>query len=210
MSKSDGKTSESVLTAARTTLAIAELGYNDMIGDDVLRRKPGIYNFLTFSRSVTFVLQNLRNVVDCFDDWYGPYVLEMKTSPSARRFLQLRNELEKQGTTKGVGNSIHINYFNTDDLKPLLQNPPMGAKGFFIGDQHGGNGWEIEVNDQTERYYVDLPPHVAKEIEFDFVDFKDGINSSLRQSARSHLDYLDAMLGAAEKRFIRTSPDAHH
>jgi hypothetical protein len=194
MSESDGKTATSVLTAVRRTLATAELGYNDMIGDDVLRRIPGMHNFLTFSRSVTFVLQNLRSIVDGFDDWYSPYATEMEATPAARRFKQLRNELEKQGTTRGVGNSLHINHLNTDDLQPLLQHPPPGAKGFFIGDQNGGNGWEIEVGGQTEHYYVELPPHVAKEIRFDFVDSNDGVYTTLRESARAHLDYLNTML----------------
>ena len=98
-------------------------------------------------RAVTNVLQNLRSVVgtQVFDEWYGPLQEEMRNDELLRYFYQLRSEILKEGTLQTF-NSMHMS-FNSRDLQPILQNPPPGAKGFFIGDQLNGGGWEVELPD---------------------------------------------------------------
>ena len=48
------------------------------------------------------------------------------------------------------------------DLQRLRANPPPRTKGFFMGDQLGGSGWEVELPDgTTAKFYVQLPPDLA-------------------------------------------------
>ena len=45
-------------------------------------------------------------------------------------------------------------------LMQKYQAPP-GAKGFFMGDNLGGCGWEVEIDEGvTEKYYVAVPDNI--------------------------------------------------
>lgn len=39
-----------------------------------------------------------------------------------------------------------------------MQNPPPGAKDFYLTDELGGSSWEVELPDgSTTKYYAQLP-----------------------------------------------------
>src|SRR5690606_1633063 len=60
-----------------------------------------------------------------------------------------------------VSTSASVNFSSSDMAK--LGTPPPGAIGFFIGDQTGGSGWEIELPDGTNaKSYVELRESMAK------------------------------------------------
>ena len=59
--------------------------------------------------------------------------------------------------------------------------PPSGAKAFFVGDQLGGTGWEIELPDKTiEKYYVDFPAEFGEVSQY-FIHFRDEKEPRLKE-----------------------------
>jgi hypothetical protein len=89
-----------------------------------------------------------------------------------------------------------------------MEDPPPGAKGFFIGDQLGGSGWEIEFPDGSiEKYYVQLPSAVRMETTFHFPDpptlhlGQDIGDTSVPSLARRYLEYLSRLVKDAEQEF---------
>lgn len=150
-----------ILSRVDDTLATALQGFNDLCGADKTRRMTGLRNLLVFGRSVTFVLQNLRSVNQPeFDAWYEVEKRELQGNALARYFVEARNELEKQGKLS-VGTRTYINSFSGGDISKFGP-PPAGAKCFFIGDNLGGSGWEVNLGgDQIEKYYVELPQSIG-------------------------------------------------
>lgn len=154
-------TIQEVIQRAEDTLQTARHGYADLIGPDKARRYTGLRNLIVFGRSVTFVLQNLRSVVGHieFDRWYALKQNELKADTVMRYFVTLRNDLEKQGRLP-VSTAAHLHHLTADLMNKYPK--PIGAKSFFIGDQLGGSGWEVELPDGTiEKFYVEIPASIA-------------------------------------------------
>ncbi len=159
-------TTVEILRSAAEILETAELGLADLLGDDPRRRLPGLRNLIVWGRSVTNVLQKLRTPAgEAFDEWYAPFKAEMEHDELMKYFYRLRSEILKEGKTPHVGTRVEIKHLNTNELQPLMQNPPQGAKGFFIGDSVGGSGWIVKLPDGTEEnYYVALPDYLDIDI----------------------------------------------
>ena len=153
---------EAVLQRVDETLETAKLGLSDLLDPGRSRRMSGLRNLIAFGRSVTFVLQNLRSLArEEFDAWYEPHQQSLKNDPLMRYFVEARNELEKQGKLS-VATLTQVHSFSSSDIAKFGQ-PPIGAKGIFIGDHLGGSGWEVELADgSTEKYYVEIPSSVAE------------------------------------------------
>jgi hypothetical protein len=173
----------------------------------------GLRNLITFGRSVTFVLQNLRSVVEPgrFDAWYEPHQQSLKDDPLMRYFVEARNELEKQGKLS-VATKAHIHAFSSDDIKKFGR-PPVGAAGFFIGDQLGGSGWEVELADGTkEKYYVDLPSSVGSVTQH-FSNLPEAVSPELKRAtvedlAQRYIERLEVLVAAARTHFLSPPPPA--
>lgn len=193
-----------VLTKARKVFATALRGLSDLGGTDPTRRVPGFHNVIVFGRATTFVLQNLRTIdANAFDTWYAPHLAEMKSDPLLLYFNKLRTELEKEGGAE-TGWAIHIASF---DSSKDMANPPPGAKGFFIGDQHGGMGWHVTLPDgRSAKYYVQLPESqvrtslTTRNPPTEHLGQPIPDNSAFGLS-RLYLAYIDRLLRAAESHF---------
>lgn len=199
---------EAVLQRADETLQTAMLGLSDLLDSSRDRRMSGLRNVIAFGRSVTFVLQNLRSVVrEEFDAWYEPHQKSLKNDPLMRYFVEARNELEKQGKLS-VSTSTHIRFFSSTDIAKLGR-PPTGAKGFFIGDQFGGSGWEVELADGSmEKYYVDLPSSIA-EVKQHFSNLPEAMAPELKgatveELSQRYLERLESLVFAARTHFLGT------
>ncbi len=172
------------------------------------RRQSGLRNLVVFGRAVTNVLQNLRSTEKSFDEWYQPYVEEMKSDPLMKFFYELRTRILKKGDM-AVGNYAHIKTFEFPRDMATFGPPPKNAKGFFIGDQSGGTGWDVEVQPGVvEKYYVDLPGDVgvAGLYFHDAPGLNDVSNISEKDVvtlSEQYLNYLERLLVAAEKAFSK-------
>lgn len=60
-------------------------------------------------RRVTFVLQTLRSRVDDFDHWYAEVQGTLRADPLMRYFVELRNEVDKQGLPGAVAEMYDSN-----------------------------------------------------------------------------------------------------
>lgn len=171
------------------------MGLADFLGHDPNRRLPGFRNAVVFGRSVTNVLEHLRGKVDNFDAWYKARSAALGADPGFARLYKMRSEILKEGT----GNpsmSMYIEHLNTADLEPLMRNPPPGAKNFFVGDQSGGSGWEVDVGEgEVERYYVALPPEVRLITSYSLGDEEAG------DLLTRYLAALDQMIREAKTHF---------
>jgi hypothetical protein len=207
------RTVASVLDDAAQTLQTAEWGLADLTGVDPRRRMSGLRNLVVFGRAVTNVLQNLRTVVGVqgFNEWYEPWQEKMRKDELLRYFYQLRTEILKEGVLQ-TATSVHIANLNTRDLLPAMQNPLPGAKGFFIGDQLNGSGWEVELPDGSiTKYYVMLPDGVQSQItmRFHFANAPRAHggqplqDSSVEQLAQLYITYLQNLLAEARAQFSR-------
>jgi hypothetical protein len=149
-----------VIRGAEERLETARFGLEDM-RTRPNRAQSGLRNAVVFGRTVTFALQNLRNIVSEFDAWYSVKQEELKTDPLMKYFSDLRTEIEKT-VNRHTATSIHINSFLESDLQRFKPAPP-GATSFFIGDQSGGSGWEVKRADgNIDKYYVDLQPDIGQ------------------------------------------------
>ncbi len=172
----------------------------------------GLRNLIAFGRSVTFVLQNLRSVVDGefdFDAWYEPHQQSLRNDPLMRYFVEARNELEKQGKLC-VSTSAHIRSFSSGDIAKFGR-PPVGATSFFIGDQLGGSGWEVELADGSkEKYYVELPVSIV-EVKQHFSNLPEAMVPELKGAtvedlSQRYIERLTALVIDARKHFLGVSP----
>ncbi len=137
-------------------LDIARTGQGDYIAGGE-RRISGLYQAVTSARSVTFVLQTMRNDVEGFDQWYDAIRAELGADPTCKWFVEVRNRIEKEGSPGQTSSSVCINHLDTSRLQP-----PPGAVSMFIGDSLGRSGWVIRLPDGTEQtVYFTLPSHVV-------------------------------------------------
>jgi hypothetical protein len=203
---------EAVLLRVDETLQTAKLGLSDLLDTGRARRMAGLRNLIAFGRSVTFVLQNLRSVVrDEFDRWYEPHQKSLKDDPLMRYFVEARNELEKQGRLS-VTTRAYIRSFSSDDIRKFGR-PPIGAKGFFIGDQLGGCGWEVALADgSTEKYYVELPSSIG-EVTQHFSNLPEAMSPELKgatveELCQRYIERLTVLVDSARSHFIGVSEKA--
>ena len=195
-----------ILERANQLLRQAKLSLDDLESQDPERRVAAMRNIIVWTRGVTQVLQKLRSTVPDFDSWYEPYQKEMENDPLLRYLYLLRNDILKEGKTPPVSFSIHITSMSTSDLGP----PPPNARGMFIGDQLGGIGWEIELDDGTvEKQYVKLP-ETQVQMWHGFADAPDSHlgeplkDNSFQNICRLYLAYLDRLVHDARSTFDST------
>ncbi len=208
-SSTGSRSIEAILRDTTETLQTAEWGLADLSGDDPQRRLPGLRNVVVFGHATTQALQNLRSALgEEFDTWYEPKREAMQGDELLRYFWTLRSVVLKEGTLGQVSTSTYIEHLDTSDLQPLLQNPPPGAGGFFIGDSLGGSGWEVELPDGTQaKYYVALPDTVRAEFKLHLPDPPaTHLGESLQDTsagalARRYLEYLRQLVFEASEHF---------
>lgn len=187
-------------------LATAKLGLADLLSHDRSRRLTGLQNALVFGRSVTLVLQNLSSAATGFEEWYAPEQAAMKADPAMRYLVEVRNEILKQGKLR-VSTSVHIHHMS-GNLSQFGHQPP-GAKNFFIGDQLGGSGWEIELpGGEIVKYYVSIPAETASITQV-FSDlpvqkFPELEGVSVDEMVNAYVEKLSALVDRAKSRFIET------
>lgn len=193
---------KSILQNVKSTLTSAKFGLIDLSNKIPTRRESGLRNFVTFSRSVTFVLQKLRGVEENFDDWYRPYQNDMASNTLFKYFVELRNKILKEGDTN-TSVEVNINSFDARIIQ-FLPKPPLPIKGFFMGDRLGGNGWIVETTDGSEEhYYIDLPTEVGTS-QLVFNNLPDNIevdDKSIINLCTIYYNFLDEMVKDAYKRF---------
>jgi hypothetical protein len=141
-------------------LETAKFGLDDMRTRPG-RAKTGLRCAIVFGPNTTWALQNLRNVVPGFEQWYAEKQAEMRADPLMKYFADLRTTIEKKAQTPS-GVSAYLKSFSDEDVQRLEPRPP-GAVGFFFGDRNGGSGWFVQKSDGTrEPYYIEVPAEVAE------------------------------------------------
>jgi hypothetical protein len=196
-----------ILKRAEDTLDTAKLGLRLLTGEAPENRFPGLRNVVVFGRAVTNVLQNLRSIEPGFNDWYECHKAEMKTDDLMRYFYSLRSEILKKGILN-VSTQFHIHSLRLPEDMARFGPPPANARGFFIGDNLGGSGWEVELPDgSTEKYYVQFPREMVS-TSFHFPDSPTShFGRELRESrievlSKMYIDYLQQLIQSAKQRFI--------
>ncbi len=142
-------------SGGHATLRTAELALEDLDrAPNNERRVAALRNVIVMGRSVTNVLQNLRSKAQGFDAWYTPWRQQMSQDPLMKYIYNLRSEILKEGKDRTVRNVHIISFRPSVDLPPT----PPNARGFFIGDENNGTGWEVQLEDGTiQKIYVELP-----------------------------------------------------
>jgi hypothetical protein len=142
-------------------------------------------------------------------EWWLPFAEELHNDPEFLYLYDLRNDVEKAGTIGQVSGNVHIKHLDWSELAPLMANPPPYAKGFFMGDQWGGSGWQIELPDgRTEKFYVKIPADIAVSISIS-MHFTEATTSQHRPPPERpiedvltrYVDYLESILGSAIQAF---------
>lgn len=192
-----------VLKRAEDTLYTARLGAQHVNGSDPKARLAGLRNVAVFGRAVTNVLQTLRSVVTDFDAWYQPHVEAMRKDELMSFFYRIRSEILKEG-------SLRLSTSMTLSGNPMaflnhFEKPP-GAKGFFIGDNIGGSGWEVETSEGVaEKFYVNLPsdlPGLKVDMKVHFADAPVSFSgTSANELCERYLEKLQSLLDDAKAKF---------
>lgn len=198
------RTTQTILREAEDTLFTAQLGLDLVKGKEPKARIAGLRNLVVFGRAVTNVLQNLRSTVGKhFDKWYQPKVEEMANDQVLKYFYKLRSQILKQGTVN-TSSSMFLSG-NPMALMQKYQAPP-GAKGFFMGDNLGGCGWEVEIDEGvTEKYYVDVPDNIEgldMKIDVHLLDAPAELKEhNIQELGEHYLGYLRELVAEAKRVF---------
>ncbi len=199
------KTTSSILERAQETLYTATLGLKALGSANPQERMAGLRNLVVFGRSVTFVLQNLRSTEPDFDSWYEKYISEMKADPLMAFFNNLRSVILKEGELR-----IHTSMTFSGNPYEVIKRypPPPGAKGFFIGDQIGGSGWEVELPDgSVAKYYVAIPsdlPNLDLTMRVHLSGAPEQFRGALvEELCEKYISYLDGMVQEAKRHFTK-------
>ena len=151
---------QEIFSNLKLTLKTAELGLEDLKSSKADRKTAGLRNLIVFGRSVTNILQQLRNIESDFETWYSKFVEEMQNDPLMKFLYKLRSEVLKEGVLK-TAHSMYIKKLDSSNMGQI-GTPPPNAKSTFIGDQIGGIGWIVELPDgTTEKYYGNLPVEIG-------------------------------------------------
>src|SRR5688572_6615893 len=188
-----------VLSRAYAKLSTAKMGLALIQSPNPNNRLAGLHNAIVFGRSVTWVLQNLRGMVDGFDEWYEPLQEQMRSDPMFKRVVELRNDIEKRGQIETMqgGTIASAEYpVATTDYPP-----PPGAVAFFWGDQLGGSGWEVDVgNGRIEKFYVNYPGVNV----IPYLGTSQGKPETAHDFLKKYLDRVEDILRDAESRFLKS------
>ena len=153
------------LHRTRETLDTAFQGYF-VLKDHPARRTAGFRNVIIFGNAVRKVLEELPSDSGDFDKWYKPIRREFKTSVLIKLFSQLLTEIRKR-EAEGFGSKARVVGFNYPADVPKLGKRPTHAREFFMGDDLGGIGWEVELQPGViEKYYAILPAAYGTVEEF--------------------------------------------
>ena len=203
----DAESTSLAIKRAEQVLDTAYFGLKVLKSGDPSERSAGLRNVLVFGRSVTFVIQNLRSIVgeSRFNSWYAPFQDQMRADPLMRYFVEARNNLEKQGRLD-VSVSTTIHSLNGNDLAKL-EKPPFESTSFFMGDQNGGSGWEMDLGGgESIKYYVSIPKSIG-EVRQVFHSLPENIPQELRDLSTDelcsiYLENLSSLLAATKKEFL--------
>lgn len=103
-----------------------------------------------------------------------------------------------------VSTRTFISSLNSGDLRWDLA--PPGATGFFVGDQLGGSGWEVELPDGSkEKYYTEVPGNVTVSQHFSDISadqFPELQGLTIEEAAKLYIDEMAALLERARNRFL--------
>lgn len=200
------RTITDIIRNAEETLKTAEQGLEDLIKGPPERKLSGLRNLIVFGRAVTNILQNLRSIEPDFDAWYERYRKEMRNDPLMRYFYKLRSKILKEGLLE-TSTHTYIRQLRIPEDLTRFGPPPPNAKGFFIGNNLGGSGWEVQLPDGSiERYYVELPYDIGS-VSLHFPDapkyhLGQEINDTSTPSlAKLYIFYLRQLVTAAKERF---------
>lgn len=194
------------LKRAQEVLDTAYFGLQILKQSNSSQRSAGLRNVLVFGRSVTFVIQNLKSIVGehRFNAWYQPIQDALRANPLMKYFVEARNNLEKQGRLDVSVGGI-VRNFSGSDLQKLEQ-PPFQASSFFMGDETGGSGWEMDIGDgETIKYYIAIPESIGQFNQV-FHSLPENIPSELRnlpveKLCEIYLDEMAKLVAGAKKEF---------
>ncbi len=180
-------------------LALADLEHTQ----DPERRIAALHNVVVTGRAVTNVLQKLRSRVEDFDGWYQPWVDEMRSDPLMRYMYQLRSSILKEGEDLTSG-ALYIEHFNyPQDLPPA----PPNVVAFFMGDEIGGIGWEVQLEDGSkDKVYAALPERIARTwLEFRNLPSRHQgrtiENRSVEHMCKLYIAYIERLISSAITEF---------
>ena len=206
LSIGDDRSIAAALRQTRKILNYAQLAYETLRdARDPERRSAAFSNVIVWGRAVTNVLQLLRGRAQGFDEWYAPWVKEMREDPLLRYLYLWRSSLLKQGGEPPSVGGVDILKMLGTDLLPGP--PPAGALSFFMGDATGGVGWLVKMPDGTTgKIYLAIPEGAAPNT-LNLIDLPDvHLGEKIRERtadyvARLYLHYLERIVYIAEQQF---------
>ncbi|MEJ7783294.1 MAG: hypothetical protein WKF96_00735 [Solirubrobacteraceae bacterium] len=153
-----------ILANTREMLSMAHAGLADAKSPGPRRRRPGLMNLFTYGRSVTMAMQTMKHTDPAFEAWWQPYQAMMKSDPLMQYFNKTRTEIMHEGelttvnyTVIGAEGPVNMG----EVFAELSKHAPPNTVATFLGDQLGGNGWEVRMPDgSTEHVYFQLPGDV--------------------------------------------------
>jgi hypothetical protein len=164
------------------------------------RKITGLYASISSGRSVTWALQNLRSVVDDFDEWYVPLQEEMRADPLARWFVELRNQIEKRGELQIEAIEGGFQGVSTGTIH-AHHTPPEGATASVV-DRYGRFYWIVERPSGIEEH-VYLDNVVGLRSTMPRIIIKDSPErEDVGVLLRRWLDSLETLVAKARKRFL--------
>jgi hypothetical protein len=182
------------IRAAEERLATARFGLQDMA--DPKRTRAGLYNAVVFGRMVTFALQNMRNEVAGFDEWYAAVQQQLKTDPLMNFLNNLRTQIEKTAE-QHTGRYTRIGSLDMAGIQRLPK--PPGAFEFFL-DMSGETGWNVKLPDgSVEKYYIEPPSSWQIDVGFLLSNAPEEFRGTdARELVSQYLDRMESIIAEAK------------
>lgn len=155
---------ERIFSNTREMLTMAQGGLDDFFSGDPRRRRPGLMNLFTYGRSVTMTMQTMKHTDPSFETWWTPLQAKMAADPLMRFFNKARTDVLHEGEL-ATSNYTVIGAHGPVDLGAVMRGlsrfAPPNTVATFLGDQFGGNGWDVRMpNGSTEKVYFQLPDNL--------------------------------------------------
>jgi hypothetical protein len=131
----------------------------------------------------------------------------MSQDPLLRYLYELRSAILKKGQ-EGATNAVTIQSASMGEILWMLGPAPPNTVSTFLGDENGGSGWEVQLEDGTiQRIYATLPENNNVQVRLAFENLPSEhlgasvTDDSLENICRLYVQYLRRLVEAAEERF---------
>ncbi len=208
-----GRGKPKIIANTREMLSMAEVGFAEATGKDPRKRRAGLMNLCTYGQAVLATIQTMRNTDPNFQAWWEAKSNEIGADPLMSHFKYLREKVGHEGSLETTNRTI-VGAHGPVDMgalwRELRKHAPPGTTRIFLGDEIGGDGYEVAG---VGKVYFTLPDSFDVKSTLELPDLPvqhDGqtiTDASIANLGTLYLDSLRTLVSEFVGKFALSPPD---